>query len=77
MANFARHPKIIPMLLLIAALSAASASAFDRQDNDADEPVRVNQLAQPDGQSAATEQVSEASVSLEQITVIGQRTFFS
>lgn len=77
MANFARHPKIIPVLLLIAALSAASASAFDRQDNNADEPVPVNQLAPPDGQSAATEQVSEASVSLEQITVIGQRTFFS
>jgi len=69
--------KLPATLLLTLAFVVTGSTAIAQQDDSSTEQEQTEQTASPEQQTAADETTSEPAVTLEQITVVGQRTFFS
>jgi hypothetical protein len=70
-------PEFISRLLLAAVLLAVTSLAIAQQGEDTSEPEPTDQRDSSDQQTDTSESVDQAAVSIEQITVTAQRTFFT
>jgi hypothetical protein len=77
MYSFKHYQKAVSRLLLATVLSAASSLVIAQQDNESGDLEPTDQSVSSDQQTDTSESVNEAAVSIEQITVTGQRTFFT
>ena len=77
MSVFKHYQEVISKSLLVAMVLVQASSAFAQQDQSTIDQEQIEQPASQEQQTASEETSSLQVVNIEQITVTGQRSFFS